>query len=70
MDSTIGTCSQCGGPVRVPSVWAGINPPRPMCAQCGAIASPAFGPIIETVPRPKPNVFPLGPYTKENTNDG
>ncbi len=43
-DQTIGTCSICGGPVTVPTVFWSIVPPSPTCAQCGAVAS--HGPVI------------------------
>lgn len=41
-----GTCGACGGPVTVPAVWMGINPPTPSCKQCGRFAAAAFGPTI------------------------
>ena len=47
--NVIGTCSQCGGPVAVPTVWMGIYPPNPTCQRCGAVAS-QYGPTIPTVP--------------------
>lgn len=51
MDSnhtTIGTCSLCGGPVRVYSgTWGGTEPPTPMCGWCGAIKrAESYGPVI------------------------
>lgn len=45
--TTIGTCSLCRGPVTVPTVWAGIIPPTPTCARCGATKKPAYGPVLE-----------------------
>lgn len=42
---TLGTCSICGGPVTVPTVFGSIIPPTPTCMQCGAVAA-AHGPII------------------------
>jgi|CXWL01.1.fsa_nt_gi hypothetical protein len=50
MDHILGTCSLCGGPVSTPVAWAGTNPPRPTCQQCGAVADPAFGPVIKMTP--------------------
>lgn len=49
-DRTIGTCSQCGGPVVIPGVWLGVIPPVPQCRNCGATAKPAYGKVIETEP--------------------
>lgn len=47
----IGTCSQCGGLVTVPAVWAGVIPPTPTCSACGAVApSPWVGPILPVIP--------------------
>ena len=46
-DHTIGTCSECGGRVTIPSVWYGIHPPVPTCESCGATpADPAYGQVI------------------------
>lgn len=47
----IGTCSLCGGPVMVPSVWLCVVPPVPTCARCGATAKQAFGKTIEMEPQ-------------------
>lgn len=44
--STIRTCSICGGPVQVPTLWAAVVPPTPVCAKCGAIAAAQYGPVI------------------------
>lgn len=49
--TTIGTCSRCGGPVMVPSVWMGVVPPVPTCARCGATAKQSFGKTIEMEPK-------------------
>jgi len=51
MDSRIGTCSICGGPVIVPAMM--VNP-VPHCANCGAIAQNPHGPIIPMQPRRDP----------------
>lgn len=50
--TTVGTCSICGGPVRVPAVWMGIIPPEPTCASCGAVKAD-HGPVIQMKPRQK-----------------
>lgn len=47
--STVGTCSLCGGPVTVPTIWHGVIPPTPTCQQCGAHAA-THGPIIPMQP--------------------
>ena len=37
MNSVIGTCSICGGPVTMPNVWWSTGcPPTPRCEWCGA----------------------------------
>jgi len=41
---TVGTCSLCGGAVRIPAVWMGTIPPSPTCSQCGAVS---HGPVID-----------------------
>lgn len=43
---TIGTCSNCNGPVQVPDLWGGTVPPVPTCAHCGATAKDPYGPTI------------------------
>lgn len=48
--TTIGSCSLCGGPVSVPTIWHGIYPPRPQCERCGALAAQSFGPVIPMEP--------------------
>lgn len=47
---TIGTCSNCGGPVQVPTCWGGSIPPVPTCAHCGAQKKQSHGPVIEMEP--------------------
>lgn len=49
MDSTVGTCSLCGGRVTVPSPWYGVIPPTPRCEGCGAEAAD-HGPVIQMRP--------------------
>lgn len=44
MNDVIGTCSLCGGPVKLPNMM--VNP-LPCCQNCGAIAKRPHGPIIE-----------------------
>lgn len=44
--NTVGTCGRCGGAVQVPSIWGGLVPPVPVCAQCGAKAQNPYGPVI------------------------
>ncbi len=61
MDAVIGTCSICGGPVMVPAVWYGIEPPIPTCRNCGAVREQTYGPIIPMRPnltRISSTIFP------------
>lgn len=53
MQETIGTCSLCGGPVVIPTLWWGVVPPTPMCAKCGAVQRQSYGPVIP-MERPAP----------------
>lgn len=46
METIIGTCSRCGGPVSMPGFM--VNP-VPYCKRCGAIARQPHGPIIPMV---------------------
>lgn len=40
-EKEIGTCSMCGGAVKVfTGPWYGINPPVPRCTKCNAKPSP------------------------------
>lgn len=48
MEQVIGTCSECGGPVVLPSFM--VNP-YPVCKRCGAAAQAAYGPVIPMTPR-------------------
>lgn len=43
----VGTCSLCGGPVKVPEMWMGIDPPIPQCSSCGASKKNKYGNVIE-----------------------
>ena len=36
-NKVVGTCSNCGGLVCVPTVWYGMGEPIPTCADCGAV---------------------------------
>lgn len=47
MNKTLGTCSRCGGAVRIPIVWMGVNPPKATCGSCGATAKNAYGDVIQ-----------------------
>jgi len=48
--AVVGTCSQCGGRVCVPTfVQVGVTDETPTCADCGARkVLPAHGPVVET----------------------
>lgn len=59
MSTIIGTCSLCGGPVGVPSVWMGIVPPIPRCGHCGATPKASFGPVLD-MQRPEQTVSNAG----------
>ncbi len=61
--SVIGTCSFCGGAVTVPTVWAGVIPPTPTCASCGAIKKQSYGPVIEIVTVTRSTPSPRASYT-------
>lgn len=58
MKEIVGTCGNCGGPVTVPVVWHGINPPRPTCDQCGAHPVQSFGPVLPMAPKHDQPLFP------------
>lgn len=49
MNKTIGTCSLCGGPVQVATVYYSVVPPEPKCASCGATKAD-HGPVITMKP--------------------
>jgi len=51
-ETTIGTCSICGGRVSVPTAWMAIIPPTPTCRSCGAVAA-SHGPIVPMRPAPR-----------------
>lgn len=51
----IGTCSLCGGPVQIPTVWMAITPPVPTCGKCGATQKDSHGPVIEMEPSKPPS---------------
>jgi hypothetical protein len=52
-DATIGACSLCGGPVKIPDHWYGTEQPRPQCRRCFAFAT-SLAPVIEMRPRVRP----------------
>ena len=57
MNTTVGTCGNCGGPVRVPAAWYATIPPTPTCAHCGATAKANHGPVL---PMEQPKRTPPG----------
>ena len=46
MDTTVGTCGNCGGAVTVPAAWYATIPPTPTCVRCGAAAKMQHGPVL------------------------
>jgi len=56
MKTTIGTCGACGGPVTVPTVWMGVNPPIPQCEHCHRTPKHSHGPVIPMEERPDSRV--------------
>ena len=65
---TVGTCSNCGGPVQTPDMWGSVIPPTPTCARCGAVAAAPFGPVIQMVPVPGRSLWVNG--RKVTPSDG
>lgn len=57
-ESIIGTCSICGGPVVVPTVWYSTEHPTPQCKRCFAYKDDDFGPVIKMK-------WPNGPFSVE-----
>jgi hypothetical protein len=55
---TIGTCSLCLGPVKRSLI---VKADVPRCAECGAVAKAAYGPIIE--------MAAPGPYAEEAADE-
>lgn len=49
--TVIGTCSECGGPVAVPTVTWSTVAPVPTCLKCGAVQRESYGPTIPMRPR-------------------
>lgn len=50
-DKVVGKCGACGGEVTVPELWWGVNPPKPTCVRCGAVAdTTARLPTLPMVP--------------------
>ena len=62
----IGSCSICGGPVTVPTIWHCVIPPTPTCSRCGAIRADTHGSVIPMVPVKTTNTFVI----KQNTHTG
>jgi hypothetical protein len=50
MNTQVGTCSLCGGPVSTPTAWMSVRPPVPQCESCGAYAAQPHGDVIEMAP--------------------
>lgn len=59
MNTTVGTCGLCGGPVLVPSAWYGLIPTTPTCAHCGASAKPSYGPVLPMERRTDKGAFDM-----------
>lgn len=49
--TVIGSCSNCGGSVTVPTAWYGMLPPIPRCQRCGAVAKTCL-PVVPMTPVP------------------
>lgn len=43
MNNTIGTCSLCGGPVKMPAYSVNLTP---SCERCGATMKNPHGPVV------------------------
>jgi hypothetical protein len=50
---TVGTCSNCGGNVVVPTFYYSTHTPIPTCEKCGYTAK-ASGPVIPMEKPPSP----------------
>lgn len=47
----VGTCSLCGGPVGVPTIWGSVTPAVPTCLHCRAVKKDnGYGPTIDMRP--------------------
>lgn len=42
----IGTCGKCGGCVKTPDIWHGVNQPTPKCENCHSVPAQPFGATI------------------------
>ena len=60
MNTPVGTCVACGGPVTVPGAWLGVIPPVPTCERCGRQAANGYGPKM-TMQENLGNVIKLHP---------
>lgn len=64
----LGTCSLCGGEVRVPALYMSVVPPTPTCARCGATKA-AHGPVIE-MQRPTRTLTTANVRVSDKTGEG
>lgn len=62
VEQPIGTCSECGGPVVLPSMSVD---PVPYCRRCGATKRQPYGPVIPMEPRKRRRSTP-SPYDLVN----
>lgn len=53
MNKTVGTCSNCGGRVTLPTYFYSTVPPVPTCQGCGATQAQPHGPVIPMGPAKK-----------------
>ena len=64
----LGTCSECGGPVTMPSHM--VNP-APRCEKCGATADAPYGPVIPMrKPRRVDTPSPYDPVASKRLREG
>jgi len=67
MNTTIGTCGNCGGRVSVPTTWSATVPPTPMCESCGSVPLNPHGPPMPMQPIPRPQQ-PIGSLLESMAN--
>jgi len=67
---TIGTCSLCGGPVKIARVYMSVIPPTPTCVQCGAVSAAPHGPVIPMRPAAPVLTFVRVDTTETTCNEG
>lgn len=70
MNTTIGTCSRCGGRVSVPTIWHGVVPPIPTCESCGATKAQPHGPVVPMDPAPNRDAQIVWPGLNSSTTTG